>query len=157
LLPDGLGWRLAPAWTERHDDVHDVTREHGLEGVVYKRLDSPYRAGKRSSAWRKVKHRRHETLAVAGWTPGDREPDTYYLARPGVDGEAVFAGAVQLSLDAQRREQLRHLMDQHGMPTPRRRRVRPVRPGVSLVVSGHGPAGTPLRDAVIRDVLLDHR
>jgi bifunctional non-homologous end joining protein LigD len=156
MLPEGSGWRLAPSWTEDHHDVIEVTRQHGLEGVVYKQLNSSYRPGKRSSAWRKLKHRRHETLAVTAWTPGDRQPDTYYLARREEDGEPSFAGAVQLGLDRRQREQLRLLMDQHQLPTPRRHRVRPVRPGVSLVVSGHGPAGSPLRDAVIREVLLDH-
>src|SRR4051812_4815569 len=47
LLADGPHWRLASAWTERLDDVVAVTREHGLEGVVYKRLDSVYRPGRR--------------------------------------------------------------------------------------------------------------
>ena len=64
-----------PSWTERFDDVVEVTRAHELEGVVYKRLDAPYRPWRRSHAWRKLKHRRQETLAVSAWTPGDRRPD----------------------------------------------------------------------------------
>ncbi len=41
LLADDAGCRLAPAWTDRFDDVLAVTREHGLEGVVFKRLEAP--------------------------------------------------------------------------------------------------------------------
>lgn len=48
LLPQGERWRLAPSWTERLDDVVEVTRAHELEGVVCKRLDSVYRPGRRS-------------------------------------------------------------------------------------------------------------
>jgi bifunctional non-homologous end joining protein LigD len=135
VLPEGAGCRLVPGWTDRFDDVVAVTREHGLEGVVFKRRDSAYRPGRRSPAWRKLKHRRDETLSVAAWSPGDRELDTYYLARLGADGEPTFAGAVHLGLDAQRREALRRLMNLHALPATRRRRIRPVRLGVSLVVS----------------------
>jgi bifunctional non-homologous end joining protein LigD len=154
LLADVPGVRVSPSWTERLDDVVAVTREHELEGVVYKRSDSRYRPGIRSVAWRKLKHRREQTLAVAAWTPGDGEPDTFFLARPGANGEPVFAGAVQFGLDAQRREWLRHLIAERERPARRRRRIRPVEPGVSLVVSAHGPAGRPLRDAVIQGVIV---
>jgi bifunctional non-homologous end joining protein LigD len=36
-------------------DLVDVCSEHGVEGVVLKRLRSTYRAGERSPHWRKVK------------------------------------------------------------------------------------------------------
>ena len=155
LVADGPGRRLAPSWTERLDDVLAVTREHELEGVVYKRLDSPYRPGRRSNAWRKHKHRRDETLAVSAWTPGDREPDTFYLTRPAPDGHARFAGSVQLGLSGDERERLRGALAQLESTTPRRRRIRTVQPGVSLVVSAHGVAGGPLRDAIIRQVIVE--
>jgi ATP-dependent DNA ligase len=32
-------------------DMLDVVRQHGLEGVVPKRLDSPYEPGRRSGVW----------------------------------------------------------------------------------------------------------
>ena len=37
------------------DDVLDACEDHGVEGVVLKRLDGRYEPGRRSSAWRKVK------------------------------------------------------------------------------------------------------
>ena len=152
--PNGPTWRIAPSWTQRLDDVVGVTREHQLEGVVFKRLDSPYRAGRRSDAWRKYKHRRRETLAVAAWTPGDRQPDTFYLTRIGVDGQPAFAGAVQLGLSGETREGLRRAVLERELSAPRRRRIRPIRAGVSLVVSAHGTAGGPLRDPIIREFVL---
>jgi bifunctional non-homologous end joining protein LigD len=156
LVDHRPGLQLAPAWTERLEDVVEVTRAHELEGVVFKRLDAVYRPGRRSSAWRKLNHRRERTLAVAAWTPGEREPDTVYLTRPGADGQPVYAGAVQLGLHGERRQQLRAALCEREIPAPsRRRRIRPVAPGISVVVSAHGTLAGPLRDAVIRDVRLD--
>ena len=42
----------------------------GLEGVVVKRADSPYRPGARSGDWVKRKHERQQEVVVAGWRPG---------------------------------------------------------------------------------------
>ena len=50
-----------PAWCtvpRRHGTVADslnACAEHGVEGIVAKRLDSPYRPGQRSGDWLKVK------------------------------------------------------------------------------------------------------
>jgi bifunctional non-homologous end joining protein LigD len=45
--------------------------ERGLEGVIAKRLDSPYEPGRRSACWIKVKNVRSEPLVVGGWLPGE--------------------------------------------------------------------------------------
>ena len=47
-----------------------VTAEHGLEGVVAKRLDSPYRSGERTGAWLKIKNVNRQELVIGGWLPG---------------------------------------------------------------------------------------
>ncbi len=41
------------------DDVLDCCEQLDIEGVVVKRTDAPYRPGKRTSDWRKMK--------CAGW------------------------------------------------------------------------------------------
>ncbi|MBC6459769.1 non-homologous end-joining DNA ligase [Actinomadura sp. HBU206391] len=46
------------------------TREQELEGLVAKRLDSPYRPGRRVDHWRKVKNFRTQEVVVGGWKPG---------------------------------------------------------------------------------------
>ena len=73
LLEPGPNWRVGPS---QHGDGHlllDAVRRQGLEGVVAKRVDSPYVPGSRSSAWRKVKVRLHQELVVGGWLPGAGE------------------------------------------------------------------------------------
>ena len=43
----------------------------GMEGIVAKRLDSPYRSGRRSPSWRKAKVLRTQEVVVAGWAEGE--------------------------------------------------------------------------------------
>jgi bifunctional non-homologous end joining protein LigD len=48
----------------------EFSRAHGLEGVVAKRADGPYRPGARSRDWIKVKHRYDQEVVVVGWQEG---------------------------------------------------------------------------------------
>jgi len=48
-----------------------TSRELGLEGVMAKRIDSPYRLGRRSRDWLKLKHTLTQEVVVAGWRPGN--------------------------------------------------------------------------------------
>jgi bifunctional non-homologous end joining protein LigD len=63
-------WRVASYTEGDGQDLLDAADEHGLEGVMAKRLDSPYEPGRRSSAWVKVKVRRRQEFVVGGWQPG---------------------------------------------------------------------------------------
>jgi bifunctional non-homologous end joining protein LigD len=47
-----------------------AARELGVEGIVAKRLDSPYEPGRRSRAWIKVKNIGTQEVIVGGWAPG---------------------------------------------------------------------------------------
>ncbi|WP_018658174.1 non-homologous end-joining DNA ligase [Actinomadura flavalba] len=51
-------------------DLLRFTREQGLEGLLAKRLDSPYRPGRRVDFWRKVKNFLTREAIVCGWQPG---------------------------------------------------------------------------------------
>ena len=48
----------------------EASRTQGLEGLVAKRLDSPYLPGRRSRLWLKVKNFRRQELVIGGWLPG---------------------------------------------------------------------------------------
>ena len=48
-----------------------ASAEQGLEGVMAKRLDSPYEPGKRSACWVKVKNVERQEFVVGGWVPGE--------------------------------------------------------------------------------------
>lgn len=58
--------QLSPVYDDG-DALFEVTRQHGLEGVVAKRRSSTYQPGRRSADWVKVPHRATRTAAVVGW------------------------------------------------------------------------------------------
>jgi len=66
-----------PSWqTPEHQVGHgqamlQASRASGLEGIVAKRLDSPYEEGRRSAAWLKIKNRRRQDLVIGGWLDGE--------------------------------------------------------------------------------------
>jgi bifunctional non-homologous end joining protein LigD len=49
----------------------EAAREQGLEGIVAKRLDSPYRPGKRTGEWIKARVWRRQEFVIGGYTPGE--------------------------------------------------------------------------------------
>lgn len=93
VLYDGAGSIVEQPWEERRArletlevgspvTVSPVVREDGpglwrsiverdLEGMVAKRLSSPYRPGTRSPDWRKMHHIHSTKAVVGGFTPGE--------------------------------------------------------------------------------------
>jgi len=67
---DGPFWSTPAALVGHGEDALRATREHGLEGLVCKRLDSAYEPGVRSRAWIKIRNMRSEDVVVGGWLPG---------------------------------------------------------------------------------------
>ena len=74
---DGLGlgggnWQAPPAFTGvRGADVQAVSKEHRLEGIVAKRLQSRYESGRRSASWLKIKNFLRQEVVIGGWKPGE--------------------------------------------------------------------------------------
>ncbi|OIJ90118.1 ATP-dependent DNA ligase [Streptomyces sp. MUSC 14] len=66
----GPYWSVPGAVTGHGAEALAATREHGLEGLVCKRLDSVYEPGVRSRAWIKIRNMRSEDVIVGGWLPG---------------------------------------------------------------------------------------
>lgn len=68
---NGRHWQTPPSFTDAAGaEVLEVSKQHGLEGVVAKRLKSRYEPGKRTSSWRKIKNVRRQEAVVGGWKPG---------------------------------------------------------------------------------------
>jgi len=66
-----------------------VTRSRGMEGVVAKRRDSPYRPGRRSPSWIKTAHQHTQVCLVGGWRPekgSARRIGALLLGLPDPDG-----------------------------------------------------------------------
>lgn len=71
LALEGPAWRTPRSHHGGGQALLDATREQGLEGIVAKRLDSPYEPGRRSGVWRKLRNRRRQEFAICGWTAGE--------------------------------------------------------------------------------------
>jgi bifunctional non-homologous end joining protein LigD len=70
LAAAGHRWAATPWFAGGGREVAAAGLENGLEGVVAKRLDSPYRPGVRGPEWVKVKNFRTQSVVVGGWRPG---------------------------------------------------------------------------------------
>jgi bifunctional non-homologous end joining protein LigD len=68
---DGEHWRTPAHHLGGGERFLAAARAKGLEGIVCKRLGSPYRPGKRSSDWLKIRARRGQELVIGGYLPGE--------------------------------------------------------------------------------------
>jgi len=60
----------SPAETGSSAKILAFVKQHGLEGVVAKRLDGRYEPGKRSGSWCKYRINKGQEFVVGGYTPG---------------------------------------------------------------------------------------
>jgi bifunctional non-homologous end joining protein LigD len=114
----GHRWVTTPWFPGGGAEVLAASEENGLEGVVAKRLDSPYRPGLRSPDWRKIKNVRTQAVVVGGWRPGQGRRDggigSLLVGVPDDAGQLVYVGHVGTGFSDQ------HLKDLQRVLTPRR-------------------------------------
>jgi bifunctional non-homologous end joining protein LigD len=106
----GPAFQTPPGTVGGGDAVLETSRALGLEGVVAKRLDSPYRPGRRADTWRKVKTTLGQELVVGGWLPGAGRLEgllgSLLVGHHDGSGALRFAGRVGSGIDDAAREQL---------------------------------------------------
>ena len=66
----GAAWQTPAYHLGEGRELLAAAAEQQLEGVVAKRLDSPYRPGKRTDEWLKIKNVNRQELVIGGWLPG---------------------------------------------------------------------------------------
>jgi bifunctional non-homologous end joining protein LigD len=138
---DGPHWRAPAHHIGDGEAILAAARERRLEGLVAKRLSSPYRPGMRSADWLKLALRRHQEFVIGGWHPGegtrsgrigslavgywDATPEE--AARLGREQRLVCAGAVGSGLTQEtiaelerRLAALRRASSPFAVGTPRR-------------------------------------
>lgn len=163
FLTDGPNWRLSPSVEDGRDQLWALAKERCLEGIVLKRMDSPYRPGARSNDWRKVKIQLDQEFVVGGWLAGQGalKNDIGSLVVGVMDGaDLVVAGLAGSGLtDAERRRLSAQFTERDDAPfaaVPKLdRRVTWVEPTVVVKVGyGDWPVDGMLRHPVylgIRD------
>jgi bifunctional non-homologous end joining protein LigD len=67
---DGPRWRAPRHRVGGGAELLEAARRQGLEGVVAKRLESPYRPGKRTGEWIKARVWRRQEFVIGGHIPG---------------------------------------------------------------------------------------
>ncbi len=90
-------------------DILAATVQNGLEGIVAKRRDSPYRAGRRHPDWLKVKSFLTQEVVIGGWTEGrgEREGSLGALLLGLPDGPGLrYVGKVGSGFSAKMRRDL---------------------------------------------------
>lgn len=92
-----------------------AARARGLEGVVAKRLDSPYQSGRRSPSWVKTPLWRTQSVVLIGYRPGEgRRAGTVgslVLAVSEPDGTLSYAGGVGTGFTDAMLDDLRRRLD----------------------------------------------
>jgi len=99
LALSGPGWCTTPSHEGAGAALFDATRDQGLEGVVAKRVDSPYRPGVRTKLWLKAKHWVIRQFVVGGVIVGDEHP--VILVGTETPAGLAYAGAVEVFGKAQ--------------------------------------------------------
>jgi bifunctional non-homologous end joining protein LigD len=81
----GPHWMVPPSFIDG-PATSAAAQENHLEGVVAKRLDTPYLPGSRSPDWIKVKFDRTGDYVIGGWRSGVRKLGGLLVGVPGPDG-----------------------------------------------------------------------
>jgi bifunctional non-homologous end joining protein LigD len=164
-LADTPGWTLSPDFDDA-GATEAVARQHGLEGVVAKRLSSRYRFGVRSEDWRKLRFVHAGDFVVVGWEAARERPNdlsSLVVAR-WRDGALTFCGKVGSGLSGSIVAALRPLLVSaqspavQGVPPSPGRLLRWVQPSVVVEVQYTAMTGEGrLRHPVFRGIRTDKR
>ena len=101
---------------ERGEDFYAAVAGMGLEGVVAKKEDSPYRGGY-SSHWLKIRVDRSTDFAIVGYEPGPGGFRCLHLAMC-EGGGFVYAGTVGSGFDSREQTEIRARLDAARRPSP---------------------------------------
>jgi bifunctional non-homologous end joining protein LigD len=79
----------------------EQARSAGLEGIISKRADAPYRSG-RAKSWFKIKSHRGEELVIGGYSRSDvkGKPFSALLLGTFEDGKLIYSGKVGTGFNA---------------------------------------------------------
>jgi bifunctional non-homologous end joining protein LigD len=117
ILPKAGPLRFADDFPERGEDLYREVTRLGLEGVVAKKVASPYRAG-RSSDWLKIRADRVADFVILGWTPTTGQSSgigKLHLALS-EGGRFVYAGRVGTGFDSRELSEIRDRSTRRATP-----------------------------------------
>ena len=99
---NGAYWKTTDYSSGNFHKLFEYIRKRGMEGLIAKRMDSPYQPGQRGSTWLKIKARKRQEFLICGWEPGQGQRQNlpgavllgYYDAPPHKSGkqQLLYAG-----------------------------------------------------------------
>ena len=100
IIPGGDRIQFSEHVLGSGEELFETMCREGLEGVVSKQADAPYR-GKRTRAWLKAKCTRRQEFVIVGWLPSDKNRGfkSLLLGVHDEDGALVYAGKVGTGFD----------------------------------------------------------
>jgi bifunctional non-homologous end joining protein LigD len=115
----GSSWQTTSLFVGQAAELVAASRQQGLEGVVVKRLQSPYRPGRRSADWRKLLNYHHDVFVVGGYVPGPDGVAALLVGDPDPQtGLLRFVGRVDHGLLAPTRRRLAELLAGRAAASP---------------------------------------
>ncbi|TCN53446.1 bifunctional non-homologous end joining protein LigD [Rhodococcus sp. SMB37] len=122
LVEQGTRVQVPPFWTETTgEQMLALAREHHLEGVVAKRIDSKYQPGRRSPDWIKHPLRANTEGIIVGWLPGSGTAaggiGSLILAAHDDDDRLTYIGGVGTGFSSSTRRELRVQLESLERPT----------------------------------------
>ena len=113
LIEPGPNWQVPSSQLGDGAALLAAITDRGMEGIMAKRLDSLYEAGRRTPAWRKSKVRRAQELVVGGWRIGEGNRSgtigSLLVGHYTEDGRLACAGRVGSGLTAPEIGELRSI------------------------------------------------
>ena len=100
LLDNSDRVRFSDHQIEKGNELFEVAKQRGLEGIIAKRRDSPY-PGRRSSLWLKLKSVHDLDVVIGGWTAPRKSRDHFGALLMGLyDGDKLeYVGSVGTGFD----------------------------------------------------------
>jgi bifunctional non-homologous end joining protein LigD len=77
--------------------LFNAAKERGLEGIIAKKIGSPYRPGKRTREWQKIKTVHDGDFVIGGWSRGEGSRSSTFgaiLVGAYRDDELIYVGSV---------------------------------------------------------------
>jgi bifunctional non-homologous end joining protein LigD len=117
ILPRAGPLRFADDLPQEGEYLFREVTRLGLEGVVAKKIGSPYRAG-RSSDWLKIRADRVADFVILGWTPASGQRAGIGKLHLGLceEGRQVYAGRVGTGFDSQELKAIRTRTTRRSTP-----------------------------------------
>jgi len=119
LLPHAGALRYTDHFEKNGEHLYEQVVKMGLEGIVAKKADSPYRGG-RSPNWLKIRADRTDDLVVVGFSrpKGSRSGFGALHVAGYEDGKLIYAGRVGSGFTARQLTEVAEVLEGSTRPTP---------------------------------------